>query len=213
MCYSCYRPRSSCMCEHVTTIVTETKFVILMHPKEFKKTKNNTGRLTHLSLKNSELIIGESFEQNRRVNALIDDDAYACYVLYPSSQSLSLNHARSLDRQRKNIIFIIDATWSCSKTMLRLSPKLDCLQKISFTHDKTSQYQIKTQPEAHCLSTIESTLCVLELLNEKSCEHIAKSDLENFLNPFTAMIAYQISCVEGEGRQIRYKVLSRGSKA
>jgi DTW domain-containing protein YfiP len=176
-----------------------------MHPKEFKKTKNNTGRLTHLSLKNSELIIGESFEHNRRINALIDNEDHECYVLYPSSESLSLNHAKSLDTKRKNIIFIIDATWSCSKTMLRLSPKLNCVQKMSFTHTKTSQYEIKTQPEAHCLSTIESTLCVLELLNEKSCECIADEQLENFLNPFKEMIAYQISCVEGEGREIRYK--------
>jgi hypothetical protein len=28
-----------------------------MHPKEFKKTKNGTGRMTHLSLPNSEIFI------------------------------------------------------------------------------------------------------------------------------------------------------------
>ena len=60
-CYRCYRPKSSCMCSHIHEIETNTKFIILMHPKEFKKTKNGTGRLTHLSLPNSHLFIGIDF--------------------------------------------------------------------------------------------------------------------------------------------------------
>ncbi|MEA3289204.1 MAG: DTW domain-containing protein, partial [Campylobacterota bacterium] len=52
-CYSCYRPKSSCMCEYTKPIATNTKFIILMHPKEFRKTKNGTGHFTHLNLSNS----------------------------------------------------------------------------------------------------------------------------------------------------------------
>ena len=46
VCYQCYRPKSSCMCKYVKSIKTNTKFIILMHPKEFQKTKNGTGILT-----------------------------------------------------------------------------------------------------------------------------------------------------------------------
>ena len=144
-CYQCYRPMSSCMCKHIHSIDTKTKFIILMHPKEFQKTKNNTGRFTHLSLKNSEIIIGKSFLDNRRVNELINDANSNSYVLYPSENSLSLNTKPSLHVKKKNIIFIIDATWSCAKTILRDSPNLEALQKLSFTHTKTSEYQIKLQ--------------------------------------------------------------------
>lgn len=49
--------------------------------------------------------------------------------------------------------------------MLRLSKNLQNLRKISFEHNKSSQFKIKTQPNQYCLSTIESTLCVLEQLN------------------------------------------------
>jgi DTW domain-containing protein YfiP len=34
-------------------MVTRTRFVFLMHPKEFKKERANTGRLTHLCLAES----------------------------------------------------------------------------------------------------------------------------------------------------------------
>ncbi len=204
-CYQCYRPMSSCMCKYISPIDTKTKFIILMHPKEFQKTKNNTGRFTHLSLKNSEIIIGASFVDNRRVNELIEDKQSDAYVLYPSENALSLNANTSLQREKKNIIFIIDATWSCAKTILRDSPNLQALQKLSFTHTKTSQYQIKIQPQEHYLSTIESTLCVLELLNKNAYEVIDEKILTDFLNPFKAMIKYQLTCIKLQGRRIRYK--------
>ncbi len=47
---------------------TQTKFVILMHPMEFKKIKNGTGVLSHLMLSNSEIIIDVDFSKNDRVN-------------------------------------------------------------------------------------------------------------------------------------------------
>ncbi len=52
---------------------TRTKFVILMHPYEFKRIKANTGRLTHICLPDSELFVGESFDTHEDVQALIND--------------------------------------------------------------------------------------------------------------------------------------------
>ena len=81
-CYACYRPISSCMCEHITPFTTNTKFIILMHPKEFRKTKNGTGRFTYQSLENSELYVGDDFSQHKRVNELITNKDNNCFVLY-----------------------------------------------------------------------------------------------------------------------------------
>jgi DTW domain-containing protein YfiP len=194
-CYNCYRPVSSCMCSYVKPIGTRTKFVILMHPKEFKKTKNGTGRLTHLSLPNSELFIDIDFSTHKGVNALIEDEENLCYVLYPSEESLNLSAQKIEAGTKQVVIFIIDSTWGCSLKMLRLSKNLQRLPKLSFSHSKSSQFQIKEQPEAFCLSTIESTLTVLELLHEQGMEKIERGAFERFLDPFTAMIEYQIGCI------------------
>ena len=208
-CYRCYRPKSSCMCPHVRPVETQTKFVILMHPKEYKKIKNGTGHLTHLSLPNSELYIDIDFSAHKRVNALIADEVNNCYLLYPSKESIPLNRHAIGEQGKRTVIFILDATWDCSRKMLRLSKNLQRLPHISFEHDKRSEFEIKTQPEDYCLSTIESTLCVLELLNERGDEAIAKEGLENFLNPFREMIRYQQSCVDATGcsvkNAVRYK--------
>jgi DTW domain-containing protein YfiP len=79
--------------------------------------------------------------------------------------------------------------------MLRLSHNLRVLPRLSFTHTKISQFQIKEQPHDFCLSTIESTLITLELLNANTTETIETQHLEHFLTPFLRMVEHQISCI------------------
>jgi DTW domain-containing protein YfiP len=174
-----------------------------MHPKEFKKTKNGTGRLTHLSLPNSELFIDVDFSDHNAVNTLIENKNNCCYLLYPAKESLHLN-AQKIDLQGKQlVIFILDSTWPCSMKMLRLSKNLQCLPKLSFTHTKCSQFQIKEQPKDFCLSTIESTLTILELLDAHGIEKIDSQQFDSFLNPFLSMVKYQIGCISTKRFRIR----------
>lgn len=200
-CYTCYRPMSSCMCSRVKPIQTNTRFIILMHPKEFKKTKNGTGRLTHLSLPNSELYIDVDFSDHTAVNALINDESNCCYVLYPGKESVHLNTQKIDAHGKQLVIFIIDSTWPCSVKMLRLSRNLQRLPKLSFTHSKTSQFQIKEQPADFCLSTIESTLTILELLNAHGLETIETESFEHFLDPFLSMVDLQLECISKSDEQ------------
>lgn len=206
-CYKCYRPKSSCMCQHVNQIDTKTKFVLLMHPKEFKKVKNNTGFLTHLSLSNSELFIGVDFSDNKRINEIIS--SHDSYILFPSIDALNLSRENpsSLNESKKPMaIFLIDSTWACTKKMFSQSQNLKNLRHMSFITDRKSQYKIKEQPESNYLSTIESTQNVLELLTKWGVEDLDESGLDRFLNPFHKMIEYQIKCIENPlSNAVRYK--------
>lgn len=209
-CYTCYRPVISCMCSCVKPIKTNTKFVILMHPKEFKKTKNGTGRFTHLSLPNSELFIDVDFSDHKAVNALIDDKNNLCYVLYPGKDSINLNSQKIEAQEKQVVIFIIDSTWPCSVKILRLSKNLQRLPKLSFTHSKISQFQFKEQPKDFCLSTIESTLTILELLNYHGMESIDNEAFDHFLDPFISMVDYQIECISRTDKStVRFKEYSQ----
>ena len=175
-----------------------------MHPKEFRKTKNGTGHMTNNSLENCELHVGIDFTKHRRVNELLNDENYEPYVLYPDINSIKLN-TQKLPSEKKALVFIIDSTWPCSKKMLRLSTNLQNLKKISFEHDKSSQFKIKTQPNQYCLSTIESTLCILEQLNNHNIENISQKSLEKFLTPFEEMVKYQVKCAFDEN-DVRFKI-------
>jgi len=195
------------MCEHIKSIATDTKFVILMHPKEFKKVKNNTGFFTHLSLSNSEVFIGIDFSNHRRINEIIAH--HNSYILFPSLDAINLsevNIAKSTPSKKPLAIFIIDSTWSCTKKIFTLSSNLNRLQHLSFTTTKKSQYAIKVQPHENYLSTIESTLVVLEELNKWKIETLKKEEMERFLTPFYKMIAYQKSLIAvPQSNAVRFK--------
>jgi len=191
-CYRCYRPISSCMCQHISKIGTKTKFVILMHFKEFKKTKNGTGIFSHLSLENSELFQGIDFSDYARINEIVEDENNNCYVLYPSKKSQPLNTTNIQQKGKTTVIFIIDSTWACAKKIMRVSKNITNLPHISFHHDKVSAFHIKEQPAEICLSTMESIHTVLELLVEQEQEAISSEKMDNFLNPFKEMVAYQM---------------------
>ena len=191
------------MCNEVHKIKTKTKFVILMHPKEFKKVKNGTGHLTYLSLESSELFVGVDFTKHKRVNEIID--SYDSYILYPSQDAINLTKEVP-ESQKEMAIFVIDSTWSCSLKMLRESKNLQQLKHISFDAVKLSEFEIKKQPSEYCLSTIESVLFVLELLNKHNKEEIKNACFEDFLNPFKKMIEYQQKIISNPlSNAVRFK--------
>ncbi len=210
-CYKCYRPESSCMCRYIKPFDTDTKFVILMHPKEFKKVKNNTGHFTHQSLKNSELFVGVDFSDHNRINEIIS--SHKSFILFPSEDAINLSKAdvKDINTTDKNMaIFVIDSTWACTKKMFTQSKNLQKLQHISFNTSRVSQYQIKEQPQENYLSTIESTLVVLELLDKLKIENISEDNLNNFLNPFLNMIKYQQKLISNPlSNAVRFKPRDR----
>jgi DTW domain-containing protein YfiP len=192
MCYKCNRPARHCLCKNIDPIETKTKFIILMHPKEFKRIKNNTGRLTHLSLSNSELLVGVDFTHNKRLNTILNDPAYKPLILYPSADALPLETVTKTEIKKQLLIILIDATWASAKPMLRMSKNLHTIPSVSFTHTKNSAYTFKRQPFKEALSTIESTHCVLEILNHQKIENIPDKKLAHFLDPFHELIHFQL---------------------
>jgi len=206
-CYHCFRPKSSCMCGYINAVDTDTKFVILMHPKEFKKVKNNTGFFTHLSLTNSEVFIGIDFSEHKRINEIIA--THESYILFPSPNAVNLSEKNPIlehETKKPMAIFLIDSTWACTKKIFTLSQNLNTLKHMSFTTKTTSQYKIKEQPESNYLSTIESTLVVLKELNRLKIENISEENFKSFLNPFFKMIEYQQKLIENPlSNAVRYK--------
>jgi len=195
------------MCQYINPFSTNTKFVILMHPKEFKKVKNNTGYLTKESLNNAELFVGIDFSKHKRINEIIA--THESYILFPSVDAINLskNNPQSDTQNDKNMaVFLIDSTWACTKKMFHESENLQKLQHMSFESSRVSQYDIKEQPQTHYLSTIESTHVVLELLDKWNIESIENQNLEGFLNPFFKMIEYQKELIANpKSHAVRFK--------
>jgi DTW domain-containing protein YfiP len=173
---------------------TRTRFVLLMHPKEFKREKAGTGRLTHLCLPNSRIIMGAAFHQDPALNECIADDRYRSVLLYPGreAQDLSDSCTAIAPPDRPLQVFILDATWASARKMLRLSPDLQRLPRIMFTPTAPSRYLIKQQPQAGCLSTLEAVHEMLTLLARAGRDDYAQPG--QLLSLFARMQDYQMQC-------------------
>ncbi len=171
---------------------TRTRIVLLMHTKEFRYQKCTTGRLTCLNLANSEIISGICFEDNARVRALIDDPGNFPVLLYPGKGAMDIRSggfAAELPHDRGLIVFIVDATWQCSKKIVRLSPSLQRLPRLSIRPLSPSRYTIKRQPAAWCLSTIEAAHELFLALESQGLD--AYPDKNRLLSAFHGMQDFQ----------------------
>ena len=186
-------PKSTCICKHIRPFHTNTRFIILMHPKEYKKEKNGTGHMTKLQLENSEIIVGVDFTTNSRVNKILNNTENTSFLLYPGKDNFNLSTRKSAETHafmgNNPYIFILDGTWPCARKMLKLSKNLQTLKRVSFDNKIKSKFIIKQQPDPLCLSTIESVYTVLNLLNKGGVEQCETKD---FLLPFEKMIEHQL---------------------
>ena len=183
---------------------TATRFVFLMHPKEFKQEKAATGRLTHLCLPNSELHVGIGFDGDETVQGLLRDPAFFPVLLYPGKTAVNLSateHLPDFQHQlagRTLLVILLDATWSGARKMLKLSPTLQRLPRLMFTPSAPSRYVIKQQPQAGCLSTLESVHELLVALERAGLDRY--SDPTQLLDLFQRMQEFQIRCASDPAR-------------
>lgn len=201
LCLSCFRPDTACFCKHLEPMLTNTRFIFLMHPKEARRSQIGTGRLSHLALVNSKLIIDTDFDENSFFLKECSRDDYHQVLLYPGESSLQIKMIKESNDliQKPLLIFIIDGTWPCAKKMMKNTRLLHKLPRISFTSQKSSQFLLKQQPAPTCLSTIECTFTLLESLRRLDLE---ANNLKHkqLLNVLDMLVTYHIECAKDPNR-------------
>ena len=193
LCFKCMRPVSSCYCKYIKEVPVKTKFVFLMHPKEAKRQRTGTGRLSSLNLPGSEIIMGVDFTNNKRLNDLLNDPLYYPVLMYPDAQAWTSRKEGFKDilKDKTLLVIIIDSTWFCSKKMIKSSSNIMALPKISFYGNYKSIFTFKTEPAEYCVSTIESCYYLIKELQDSGIEDKSINP-EPLMDVFKKMIQYQL---------------------
>jgi DTW domain-containing protein len=190
-CDTCSRPRSACICAAVAQVDSRVEVLVLMHPMEVAQAKNS-GRLLHLCLPNSRLLVGESFDPAALDGALFGGGR-APVLLYPASDSESApgmpGSATDLggDAGRLRLV-ALDATWRKSRKMLHLNPLLQQLPRLALADVPVSAYHIRKAHAPHQLSTMEAVARALDQLGDAAA-------CETLLSSFRAFVAHQVAYV------------------
>lgn len=192
-CYSCFRPQKHCLCKYASPVDAGVKFVLLTHPKEFKRERTGTGRLTNITLVDSEILVGLDFSNNPRLRELLDDEKYFPALLYPGENAWTAK-SEALAFQLKDktlLVLVIDATWFCARKIIERNPFLLDFPRISFYEKYKSEFRFKREPKEDYISTIES--CHY-LIKELQSAGLVKKEVnpEPLMTIFRKMVAFQI---------------------
>ncbi len=160
VCLRCLRPQSVCYCAALTTIDTATRVVILQHPRE-RGMPIGTARMACLCLPNASLHVGVRWDGSDVLRAATSDPERPAVLLWPGEG------ARDILREpppRPVTLVVVDGTWPQAKNVVRDNPALAALPRYAFTAPAPSNYRIRREPSAECVSTIEALMHALGAL-------------------------------------------------
>ncbi len=201
-CYRCFKPRSTCVCSSITQVDNRTRVFVLQHPRE-RGHPIGTARFVDLGLSNSEIIVASNAARDVRVPRVVP---LGTGLLFPGEGARDLEELPA--RERPAQLLVLDGTWSQARTLYRKNTWLHDLPHYRLSPTAPSRYRIRREPSPECLSTLESVLLALRILEPET------RGFSDLLRAFDAMIDAQISRVErarraGVGKRRRRSLESR----
>ena len=193
-CYKCFKPLNSCLCKYTRELDTGVKFIFLMHPKEAKRQRTGTGNLAHISLKDSEIIVGLDFSKNQRLQELLHNPDYFPVMMYPGQNAWTARKEGFSAAVENKILMpiILDATWFCAKKMIDHNPFLLDLPRVSFYGNYTSIFTFKREPKPEYISTIETCYYFIKELQSINMVD-SKLDPQPLMTVFKELIKLQLT--------------------
>jgi DTW domain-containing protein YfiP len=184
-----------CYCEHLTTVDTKTRVVLLQHPRE-EDMAIGTARMASLCLPNSELHVGVDFQTSPALQRALSDPERPAVLLYPSDDAVDVLTAPP---SGPVTLVVVDGTWWQARKLVRVNPVIAKLPRYAFRAPTPSEYRIRREPDEAYVSTIEALVHVLGVL-ERDPEK-----LRALLVPFRAMIDRQITfATKIRGARVRH---------
>ena len=175
VCAVCLRAQSACICLWIAPVAPQAALLVLLHPLEVGNAKNS-GRLLHLSVAGSELIVGEAFDADV-LDGLLHAGGRTPVLLYPHTPddpSLPLPFP-ALPASSLRLV-VLDATWRKSRKMLYLNPALQKLPRLALTDVAPSNYRIRKAHAPHQLSSLEAAAQALGQLEGDGARYGALLD-------------------------------------
>jgi len=156
------------------------QWLLLTHTREVGKL-TNTGRLLMNSLPNASVHLWrrteplETLLKNRRAVLLFPNEG---------GSNVVFSHAQQVMREQEGGVdpvlwVLLDSTWQQAKKMVRQSPELQALPRLSLNIvEGSSRYHLRRNQQG--LSTLETAASVLDDLNEPA----AAASLLDYLDTF-----------------------------
>lgn len=148
-----------CLCSHLEPISNRTGVHVLQHPQE-RRHPLGTARLLRLGL--ADVRVHALGLSGRSAATDSVDLPVGAGLLYPSADSRDLSTLAAAERPSH--LVVIDGTWTQAHRLFRDNPWMSALPRYGLPTGQVGRYRIRPEPRAECLSTLESVVAALRIL-------------------------------------------------
>lgn len=179
ICLKCQRPQKACICHCVYAVETPLNIAFLQHPSEVKETKG-TAWLAHMCLTHSQFWVGEVFEDEHPLWHWLKAFNHVS-ILYPQTEGFQGAIVEAAHLPTHSAVLIVDGTWRKTRKMLYLNPRLTELSRVQIHPETPSEYQIRKEPSAQSLSTMEASAQLLKEYGDVQASNHLKHSFKEFI--------------------------------
>ncbi len=194
-CYRCHRAKVNCLCDHIKPQDNQISVILLQHPDEVSHARGS-GVILKLGLSQLTCWVGEDFSEHEGLRLITEQNQGRIALLYPGEQACNLD--QGLPASQPQVLIVIDASWRKAYRIYQLCPMLQLIPKVSFDDQRQSNYRIRKAPAQGQLSTVESVVTALRLLEGKP------QGYSQLIQVFEAMIDRHIECMGESTYQRNY---------
>ncbi|MFK7998317.1 MAG: tRNA-uridine aminocarboxypropyltransferase [Polyangiales bacterium] len=180
-CYVCFKPQVTCVCGNIRPVDNATTIHVLQHPRE-RAHPIGTARFVELGLKRSQVVLAQRSERDLVKEIELPPGTG---LLFPRADSRDLETLPP-DERPKGLV-VLDGTWPHARSLYKRNEWLHALPHYRLSPDAPSRYRIRKEPSEDYVSTLESVVLALRVLEPEL------EGLEGLLHAFDAMVDAQIS--------------------
>ncbi|MBE0487582.1 MAG: DTW domain-containing protein [Halomonas sp.] len=190
-CPDCNLPELNCLCPYAVKAESEARVWLLTHSMEHHK-PTNTGRLIRDVLPDTEVFTWYRTAPDERLLALLEDERYAPFVIFPDDQPDYAERVVGIDAVaeakaagRTPVYVLLDGTWRQARRIFRKSPYLDRLPVLPLHSERLTRYRLRKPASAEHLCTAE---VAAELLRQGGDDSAAQA-LDDYFDAFNESYA------------------------
>lgn len=201
-CYVCFKPQVTCVCGNIRRVANATTIHVLQHPRE-RAHPIGTARFVELGLERSQVVLAQRSERDLVKEIPLPPGTG---LLFPRADSRDLETLPPGERPKG--LVVLDGTWPHARSLYKRNEWLHALPHYRLSPDAPSRYRIRKEPSEDYVSTLESVVLALRILEPEL------DGLEGLLLAFDAMVDAQISHRDrakqaGTGQRFKKRKLNR----
>lgn len=173
-CLGCSLAGYYCLCDVQPSLVSRAQGSLLLHSRELTKF-SNTGKLVRHCLGDFHC---QTWQRKSDID-LSSDGSRQVVLVFPSDETV-----QTVEPNDSQYWLIIDATWQQAKKMLRQSPLLQSLPRVSISPSQQSRYRLRRNQTETGLATVEVMASLLAGIGEDDNAECLLGYFEAFMTAY-----------------------------